>query len=82
MADLFGRNIHPLHTAFQTSEYPSHFCFRQLHNSAALPERETGYGTSVTGVPERANQLGSPVAENPLEYKTDHKKGKGKKDHK
>lgn len=53
-----------------------------INSNKRLPERETGYGTSVTGVPERANQLGSPDAENPLEYKTDHKKGKGKKDHK
>lgn len=55
--------------------------FAERRTIAALPERETGYGTSVTGVPERANRLGSPDAENPLEYKTDHKKGKGKKDH-
>ena len=33
----------------------------------------------MTGVPERANRLGLPDAENPLEYKTDHKKEKVKK---
>ena len=53
--------------------------FAERRTIAALPERETGYGTSVTGVPERANRLGLPDAENPLEYKTDHKKEKVKK---
>ena len=55
--------------------------FAERTTIADLPERETGHGSAVTDDPERINRFGSADAGRQAEYKTDHEKRKGKKDH-